>query len=166
MASGEISWWRLAKAARAVLPLMLEEENASGYESARRRRRSNCDKVVATATSGQTQSFMLSWYIGDKSHGDARVHDFSPAPSAPCTCPQPKRILLTFCIVGVREVAAVLRTSYICTPEGTTHLPFLKSWQIDMKLHASFLEGLLETCVVDFVVVYIADHDSQIIVSI
>lgn len=94
------------------------------------------------------------------------MHDSSPAPLASCTCPQPERILLTFGIIGVREVAAVLRTSYICTPEGTTHLPFLEAWQIDVKLHASFLEGLFETCVVDFVVVYIADHDSQIIVSI
>lgn len=74
-------------------------------------------------------------------------------PLAPCTCPQRKRILLTFGIIGVREVAAVLWTSYKCTPEGTTHFPFLKSWQIDMKLHASFLEGLFETCVVDFIVV-------------
>ena len=131
MARGEISWWRSAKAARAVLPLMLEEENALGYLSARRRRRSSCDSVVETATSDQTQASLNSAgivginHIGRQECKGARLRT---AFLAPHTCRQPKRKLLTFGIVGVREVAAILRTCYKCTPESTAHFPILQSW--------------------------------------
>ena len=56
-----------------------------------------------------------------------RAQDSSLALLAPRTCPQLQRTLLTFGIVGVREVAAILWTCYICTPESTTYPPFLQS---------------------------------------
>lgn len=73
---------------------------------------------------------------------------------------------LTWSIGFIREITTVRGTSYVGRPESSTNFPGFKSGQVNMKLHTPIFKHLCEVFVVDFVMVDVPDHNSQVVMSI